>query len=308
MFCIRMLHGVTITETSACGGRLFHKGSWTGLCNVISGLDRMDVLDAMLIRKALDTRIAHHIQEISVHQCLDSTSSWLLRQAETGAVSGSLCVAEQQTAGRGRQGRTWISPPGGNIYLSLLWRFPLPPRALSSLSLACGVAVARALEGFGILGLALKWPNDLLWNHRKLAGLLIEVRGEASGPSHLVVGLGLNVRMDPQDAASIRQPWVALEQIPGAASRPRNRLIGSLVTELIGALVDFGNEGLEPFLRDWRRYDPFTTGKRIRLLVGQRQIEGDYLGIAPDGSLRLALDGAVIHYHAGEISLYRPAS
>jgi BirA family biotin operon repressor/biotin-[acetyl-CoA-carboxylase] ligase len=153
--------------------------------------------------------------------------------------------------------------------------------------------------------LALKWPNDLLWSRRKLAGLLLEVRGESSGPTQVIVGLGLNVRMAPRAAVQIEQPWAALEQMSGLAPYSRNRLVALLVSELAAAMKDFGASGLAPFLADWAHHDPFR-GEPIRLTTGLRQIEGEYLGIAPDGALRLAVDGRILCYHAGEVSLFRP--
>jgi len=267
----------------------------------------LEVLDAVRVRDLLDAGITQEIQEIAIHQSLDSTNTWLMQRAAEGALGGSVCIAERQTAGRGRHGRPWISPYGGRLYLSLLWRYQLPPAALGGLSLACGVAVARALERLGVADIGLKWPNDLLWGRRKLAGLLLEVRGEVSGPSLLVAGVGLNVRMPPQAAAQIEQPWVTLEQIPGLAPCPRNRLVALLIGELATALMDFTTEGLAPFLADWSRLDIFK-GERIHLMSGQRRIEGEYLGISPDGALRLAINGAITCYSAGEVHLCRPVA
>jgi len=225
----------------------------------------LELLDADWIRGAIDPAVSP--REVVIHDSIDSTNSWLMTQARGGMHGGSVCLAERQEAGRGRHGRHWVSPFGSNIYLSVLWRYPLAPMELSGLSLACGVAVARALERLGVPSPELKWPNDVLWQGRKLAGLLLEVGGEATGPSHVVTGVGINTRLSPQDGEQIDQPWADLAAVPGVPTACRNRLTALLIGELIAALELFGTRGLAPFATDWSRYDCFR-GKSITLNTG----------------------------------------
>lgn len=138
---------------------------------------------------------------------VDSTNEYLKRLAFGGARSGTACLAEWQTCGRGRRGREWVSPFGANVYLSLLWRFSEGTAALGALSLAAAVAVKRALDELAAGGVELKWPNDVQWHGRKLAGILLELGGEADGPCYVVAGVGINVAMPESRAADIGQPW-----------------------------------------------------------------------------------------------------
>jgi len=265
----------------------------------------LELLDGQRIKEEIEPEARP--REIVIHDSIDSTNSWLLARARTGLSGGAVCLAECQEAGRGRHGRQWVSPFGANIYLSMLWRYPLAPVQLGGLSLACGVAVARALERIGVSKPGLKWPNDVLWQGRKLAGLLLEVGGEATGPSHVVVGVGINTRMSPADGEGIDQPWVDLASIPGIPSNSRNRLAALLISELTAALKLYGEQGLEPFVADWSVYDCFR-GEVVTLTAGTSKISGDYRGITAQGAIRLQLDGQVHSFTMGEVSLCRPRS
>ena len=264
----------------------------------------LELLDATRILAAIPHQARHRIKRLDVHNDIDSTNSHLMREAENGAPSGTLCLAERQSAGRGRRGRTWVSPFGTNLYLSLLWRYPLGPMGLGGLSLAAGAAVAGVLEAEGVSDIALKWPNDVLWRRRKLAGLLLEVAGESQGPSLVVVGLGLNTRLRAGQAAEIDQPWVDLESISGIASS-RNGLAARLAEHLTGAMEQYGAHGLGPFLSDWERFDRYL-GEQVEIRMGDQSYPGIYAGVTPQGALRLDIGGTIETFQAGEVSL-RPA-
>lgn len=282
----------------------------------------LELLDARSIRDALPPEAQARISGISVLDDVDSTNSWLMQRASAGAPSGSVCLAERQSAGRGRRRRVWVSPFGANIYLSMLWRFPLAPAQLCGLSLAAGVAVLRALasagagsvdqdgvcqngigeDGLGPAGIGLKWPNDLHWRRRKLAGLLLEVAGASKGPSHVVVGVGVNLRLDPAHAADIDQPWTDLTAVLGAGGYRRNAVAAGLISELCAALERYAVDGLAPFLPDWQRLDAYL-GEPVDLLVGERRITGLHAGIDADGALLLDIGGKLQAFHGGEVSL-----
>ena len=184
----------------------------------------------------------------------------------------------------------------------MLWRYELPPARLAGLSLAAGLAVVQALEALGIEGVGLKWPNDVLWEGRKLAGLLIEVAGESGGPSHVVVGLGLNTRLSDQDIEAIDQPCIDLARIPGGDALGRNALAAALLDALGDALERFPQHGLAPVVAQWPRYDVLME-QPVTLETGQGPVHGTDRGIDVSGALLLAGDGGVRAYHAGEVSL-----
>jgi len=238
--------------------------------------------------------------DIEVFDEVDSTNQQLLRS--TDMVSGRVCLAESQSAGRGRRGRGWVATPCHNILMSMSWRFETGPAGLAGLSLAAGVAVLRALEEFGVRDAGLKWPNDILRDGRKLAGLLIDLRGEASGPSLVVVGLGLNVHLAPNDAALIDQPWISLRE---SLSAPvdRNRLAGLLVLHFGEMFRVFEKSGLETFRNEWEHHHLYT-GKAVCLHSGQGDVFGTVEGIDTNGGLCVRVEGGVRRtFYSGDVSL-----
>jgi BirA family transcriptional regulator, biotin operon repressor / biotin---[acetyl-CoA-carboxylase] ligase len=266
----------------------------------------LELLDPESILRVLAELGQGRIARLEVHDRIDSTNARLLAAGAAGAPAGSVCLAERQSAGRGRRGRHWVSPFGANLYLSILWRYTRCPAALGGASLAAGVAVARVLRGCGVTDLGLKWPNDLLWQRRKIGGLLLEVTGEAQGPSALVAGLGLNLRMDSEAARAIDQPWADLHQALDGQLPGRNRLAALLIDALADALARFGESGLAPFIPDWESFD-CLLGEPVRLRLGECTLVGEHAGIGPDGYLRLRTPEGVRIFHAGEVSLSAPS-
>jgi BirA family biotin operon repressor/biotin-[acetyl-CoA-carboxylase] ligase len=262
----------------------------------------LELLDAGRILTALSPEAQTRIARLEIHDTIDSTNSRLMREAAAGAPNGTLCLAERQTSGRGRVGRTWISPFGANLYLSLLWRFPFGPAAMGGLSIAAGAAVADALRGAGARDIGLKWPNDILWQRRKLAGLLLEVAGEAHGPAHVAVGVGVNTRLEPDQAAAIDRPWVDLDQVLGPGAYSRNALAAAVTAALIETLERFRHEGLTPFLAHWERYDIYR-GETVEVRWGQQRVRGTHLGLDAHGALLLDTGTGVETFQAGEVSL-----
>jgi len=245
-----------------------------------------------------------HLSDTEVLQIIDSTSAYLMAQPAPAIGRGRVCLAEHQTAGRGRRGRQWLSGFGHNLTLSLAWTFDLPMARLSGLSLAAGVALADALHETGVQGLSLKWPNDLYLDGRKLAGLLVEASGEANGPSRVVIGIGINLRVDPETATAIDQPWADLHGQFGDCP-PRNRIAGRVLARLVDACQRYAEQGLAPFLAEWQRYDLYL-GSQVQLSLGEQLINGRYVGLNDEGNLLLdTLDGRR-SFAGGEVSL-RPA-
>ena len=262
----------------------------------------IDLLDRSRIADALAPETAAALAGLIVLDAVGSTNGHLMGQRLPRSGLGIACVAEQQTAGRGRRGRTWVSPFGANVYLSLLWQFELPAVALAGLSLAVGVAVAEALRRLGVADAALKWPNDLLWRGRKLGGILVELSGEAEGPTRAVVGVGVNHRMPAASAALIDQDWTDLAGAVPHALPSRCALVAGLLDRLVAAMRQFGASGLAPFLPAWDELDGLR-GMAVVVRTGDRAIAGKELGVAPSGALRLLTDEGERQYLAGEVSV-----
>lgn len=267
--------------------------------------EKLELLDAGQIRSLLAETTHGWIKHLEIHDTIASTNSYLMAKAAGQLQTGHVCLAERQSEGRGRRGRQWVSPFGCNIYLSLFWEYGLAPAALSGISLAAGLAVIRALRQLGVNDVGLKWPNDILWGNQKLAGLLLEVTGEQSGPSRVVLGLGMNLRLSGAEGQAIEQPWASLHQLPGGAGLSRNRTVAALLDNLVSVLSQFEERGLSALIPEWRQYDLYD-GKRVLLQMGARQVEGIHRGVEASGALLLETADGVRAYHGGEVSL-RPA-
>lgn len=256
-------------------------------------IDTIEHLDAESIHSVieLDQRSRAHIE---IFHTLDSTNSYLLTRAKSGAPSGSICFAEQQTAGRGRLGRTWFSPPGANIYCSLLWRFSNTEH-ISGLGIAVAVMVADVLKKYGILaGIQLKWPNDILFSRRKLAGILLE----RNDPNSVVIGIGLNLYL-PQDADP---NWIGIQEITGRVAL-RNYLAGLLINELLTRLSIYEMRGLSGFIDAWRQYD-ILLNSLITVHTAMKTFTGVMCGISDQGELLLQENtGEVRKFCYGEVSV-----
>mgnify|MGYP001587604204 CR=1 FL=1 len=261
----------------------------------------LPLLDEQSVRAGLSSVAAGLLVDLQVHKILDSTNAELLRRVGQGPLSGLVCVAEQQSAGRGRRGRQWVSPFASNIYLSIGWGFSSGTAALEGLSLAVGVAVAEALEACDISGLQLKWPNDLLFRGAKLGGILVEMVGDASGSCQVVVGVGLNVQMPATSASTIDQAWTDLATDAGA-SPDRNPLLSALLNHLLPLLGYYEAEGFSVWKERWEGRNAFA-GQEVVVLNGERRTVGTMQGIDDTGALRLSVGGIVQTFHGGEVSL-----
>lgn len=242
-------------------------------------------------------------RRIEILEHVDSTNRHLLAQAIAAPdPGGNVCLTEVQTRGRGRRGRHWIATPYQNLMLSISWRFASGPAMVSGLSLAAGVAVARALERYGVRDAWLKWPNDVLWEERKLAGLLVDVHGEASGPCTVVIGVGVNCRIAPAEARRIDQPWVDLYTITGVAP-DRNRLAAFLIQAFQDMFRTFGESGLAAFRAEWSRRHLYTA-RSVRVWQGETSFDGEVEGIDESGALHVRdAHGRTKTFTSGEISL-----
>lgn len=262
----------------------------------------LELLDDARIFAGIGPDVRASIESLSVLRTVDSTNRCALEEPPSAPGRARVWLAEHQTAGRGRRGRNWVSVYGGNLYLSFGWAFDLPMSRLGGLSLVAGAVVAEVLEDSGSSEHGLKWPNDVLVDGSKMAGILLEAAGEANGPALAVIGVGINLRLSDTQA-TIDQPWVDWHRAVGAPLS-RNRLAAALIDRLARACSEFGQSGLLPFIARWSRFD-LLRGQRVMLLVGDQVVEGDYAGVAADGALRLVTDAGLREYHAGEVSVRR---
>jgi BirA family transcriptional regulator, biotin operon repressor / biotin---[acetyl-CoA-carboxylase] ligase len=262
----------------------------------------LELLDESKILAIIDEPTRTLISSFAIFDQIPSTNTYLVERALDKAPSGSICFAEQQTAGKGRRGRQWVSPFGSNIYLSILWRFQTSPMAISGLSLAIGVAVIRALtHHYGDI-FGLKWPNDIFYQNKKLGGILVEVSGESDGPCAAVIGLGLNIYVSESEAAGITQQWTDLSQITGLQQLNRNNLASTLLNQLLLVISEFEATGIAAYIDEWRSYD-YLKNKSATLYIGQHSYNGIVKGIDDNGLLLLELaDGRTQAFASGEVS------
>jgi len=263
-------------------------------------LDRESVLAALGSKAALF--------DLEVVDTVESTNRTLMQRAALDAPHASCIVADLQTQGRGRRGRAWHGALGGSLTFSLLWRFQQGAGFLSGLSLAVGVALMRALMAYGVQDAALKWPNDVLHNYRKLAGVLIELQGDMHGPTAAVIGVGLNVRLPAAVRDRIDQAAVDLFSIGGAELLGRNQLLAHILAHLADVLQLFEAEGFSALREEWLGYHAYH-GKNVRMVLPDGSYEeGCVSGVAEDGSLLLATPAGTRRFATGEISLRRTSS
>lgn len=260
----------------------------------------LELLDRNVIAEQLGAETHSMLDRIELHQVLSSTNAHLMQRAVSGAPGGLVCVAEYQGAGRGRRGRQWIAPYGSSITLSLLWRFQEGAGRLGGLSLAVAVAIQRALIECGLHGGGLKWPNDILVNGRKLAGILLEVAGESNGPCHAVIGVGVNVDMPAGVSARIDQPWTDLRSCGVDAGR--NVVAGRIVHHLLLAIPQYLSGGLASFREEWGKWD-LMTDQPVMILQGEEKRYGIARGIDSRGLLRIEDEQGIHCLSSGEISL-----
>jgi BirA family biotin operon repressor/biotin-[acetyl-CoA-carboxylase] ligase len=257
-------------------------------------------LDKNQIRSGLGDKAGFFDLEIA--DCLASTNSRLLEKAVQGAPHGSCVITEMQTAGRGRRGREWHANLGGSLTFSLLWRFNQGAGFLSGLSLAVGVALMRALGHAGVSGAGLKWPNDVLHRHRKLAGILIELQGDMLGPSAAVIGIGINLKLSGKVLNRIDQAVVDLHSIGGNVLE-RNLLLANILLHLADVLNEFDAGGFASLREEWLQHHAFHEKQVLLMLPDGSQHEGHLLDVAEDGALLVRTSAGKQRFTSGEISL-----
>mgnify|MGYP005811708771 CR=1 FL=1 len=238
---------------------------------------------------------------VEVHSIIDSTNDYLMRRLPNQLSQGQVCLAEYQSAGRGRRGRQWISLFGSQIYLSMYWYLEQGLSAAMGLSLVTALAVSDAIKLHCGVQVQLKWPNDIYLDGVKLAGILIDLEGQALEPSHSVIGIGLNLNMPEKSALEIDQRWTDL-QSHSDNTVDRNLLSAQLIDCLGRRLAQHSEHGLSAMLDEWHNFDIYLN-KRVKLLTGDRVTQGICRGINNQGALLLEVNGQVKPIYGGEVSL-----
>lgn len=253
-------------------------------------------LDFNYLYNSLQQTFPHRVFGLNIFETLDSTNRYLLEK-ETQHLH--ICLAEQQTAGRGSRGKQWVSPFGVNLYCSISW--PFRKNNLAGLSLAIGVMVAKMLKEYGVPFIGLKWPNDVLCQNKKIAGILIETN-QAQNGRKVVMGIGVNVFLSrvlhPKDPI-ISQPWTDVES--AISFQPnRNDLALQLLIQVVHSLPLFEQQGFAAFLSEWLAEDVFFN-QTIKLKTAQGIVNAISRGVDERGHLLVEISGKIKSFVNAEI-------
>ena len=261
----------------------------------------LDLLDRTTIFSALSDAWFKKHGTIEVCFETDSTNLRLMQRPSGADIHAQVLMAEYQSAGRGRRGTAWVSPFASGIMLSMGWRFESIPPTVAALSLSAGVAVASVLNRSAGLVTHLKWPNDVLCAGGKIGGILIESRGETTGPFTVVIGVGLNVALSDGIIRAINQPVTDVRRNT-FLDCTRNQLAAAMISGLASMLREFDVHGFRPFINSWRELDYFQ-GKEAELIFPDRTVRGTVKGIDDNGLLIMDLHGKRQSFSHGELSL-----
>ena len=250
--------------------------------------------------------------DLEIHRTIGSTNSHVMTRLNRPGNWIHVSIAEMQSAGRGRRGRFWVSPFGRNIYMTIGCFLKLPPDTLGGLSILTGMAVVDVLRRFGVKHVGLKWPNDVIMAGGKLAGVLVELKpaevrdGESGGVASrgigAVIGVGINLAMNAEEAGAIEQPF---SQTSSQLAIPRNRFAGELAGEILSAIERFIAVGFTPFMELWSDYD-CLIGREVKVLRGAETLMGIDRGVNRQGHLILETTSGQVVFHSGEVSLRTP--
>ncbi|WP_115854515.1 biotin--[acetyl-CoA-carboxylase] ligase [Kushneria indalinina] len=280
--------GLCVEAARGCGYRLLNPPAPFRGADIVANLSRS---------------ARQHLRHLFVEDSIGSTNTFLLDRFGQGAGHGEVCLAEWQSAGRGRRGRSFYSEWGGNIHFSIGWQFESGVGALEGLSLAVGVIMAELLSEQGV-DIQLKWPNDLLVSTpsglAKLGGILVEVRGDAAGPCQVVIGVGINIRLSEQGRAGIEQPIAALADL--SADISRNALVSAMIEAHIQMLERFEETGFPAWRDRWNACHVYRD-RAIRIYQGNTVSDGIARGVDDAGNLIVSVGDEQKRFTGGEVSL-----
>lgn len=263
-------------------------------------------LDAAIIMEQLEASTLAALDSLHIEQRVNSTNDFVKKLTNTGRLHGAVCLAEAQSAGRGRHGNRWIASPYRNLMMSTGWKYSAWPPGLSGLSIAVGMVLIDTLKKLGVAGLGIKWPNDLVYGDKKLGGILIDVSAEAAGSCSVIVGVGMNMQLTEADGALIDQPWSDLAHDLGCQI-DRNHLAASCINTLFTLLQRYEADGFDAYRQRWQQYDALH-GRAVAVSFrhGKKQLLGCASGVDPLGGLRVRLsDGAETVCYHGDVRVRR---
>ena len=264
-------------------------------------LEKFEFLSKEEIRSMMTSKSKKSCKDIGVVFKTNSTNSYLLNQLDNESIHGSVVFAEYQLGGRGRRNKKWISPIGSGICFSVGWRFEVMPISLGLLSLYMGIAVARSLNSLKIKEVGLKWPNDIITTGHKIGGILLDIRGESTGPLDVIVGVGINYELPKYRLISVDQPIIDVCSV-SKKRFSRNMIAASLLSNVLEILHDLQTGANLNLLNEWRQFD-YYIGKEATLILPNEKITGILKGVDEQGSLLMLVDGKLLSYRSGEVSL-----
>ena len=250
-----------------------------------------DFLDEDLLKSNIEIFLSQ-----STGSTNDDAKNFLSEQSSLLSVHTS----EQQVAGKGRNGKKWISPKGKNIYLSIGWLSNLKYSQLDGLSLAIGTVLASSLNKFTQNQVGIKWPNDLLIEKKKISGILIETI-DIDNKVGVVIGIGINVHMSEEEGKKIDQSWIALDEVTNSKNN-RNAIIGDIVNKVFQLTSLFTKEGFKPYKSDYESFD-MLSGKKCSVNIEGIDKTVDVLGVNDKGEMQVKEGSEYLTLRYGEVSI-----
>lgn len=263
----------------------------------------LELLDQHFLAAELDTVINQEIGKLKVFAIIHSTNQYCLENFLTLGKYPNIALAEFQTHGRGQRGNTWVSPIASGLNLSIHWRFkdPITPSAYNCLPLKIGSIVVRVLHKIGFADVGLKWPNDIMFQEKKLGGILIETKNNNNGQQNIVIGLGLNIDCPANFSTYTNQAAIDLASIKKPLPK-RNYIAKKLISALIADLKNYPYTNTQDTISEWSKYD-CMSGKHAKLILPNKNISGLVLGIDNNGSLLFYVDGDIQKHTTGAVNL-----
>ena len=267
-------------------------------------------IDVAAVTASLSDAARERLEGIEHFATIESTNRHLLASAMPAAGRLRVALAEYQSAGRGRQGRRWLMPPGSGIALSAAWQFAVAPREVNALSLAVGAAARRAIADSTAISVGLKWPNDLMLDGGKAGGILVEVYGQASGACRVVAGIGINVSVPAETLATFSDMRCGARDLASArqgAAIDRSRLAAALIERLVELFAGFADSGFAPYRGEWLAAHVLADA-RVELRSAFGVAVGTVRGIDVDGALLVEdARGALQRFLSGDVSVRESA-